>query len=115
MTEPCTLTTQHTVLAMPIGDLTVVREGDLLTGLYFPHHWYKPDPVTFGPRSDRRFEGVAGQLEEYLAGNRTVFDLPLKPRGERECYLGRRLARLCSPTGTRPGSPEGLDETARVS
>jgi hypothetical protein len=41
MTDGCTLTAQHTVLAMPIGELTVVREGDLLTGLYFPHHWYK--------------------------------------------------------------------------
>jgi hypothetical protein len=36
MTDGCTLTAQHTVLAMPIGELTVVREGDLLTGLYFP-------------------------------------------------------------------------------
>jgi hypothetical protein len=61
MTDACTLTAQHTVLATPIGDLTVVREGNLLTGLYFPHHWYKPDPVTFGPRNDRGFEGVAGQ------------------------------------------------------
>ena len=80
-TDAGPLTTQHTVLGTPIGDLTVVREGGLLTGLYFPHHWYKPDPATFGPRNDRGFEGVAGQLEEYLAGNRTVFDLPLKPRG----------------------------------
>jgi hypothetical protein len=78
MTDACTLTAQHTVLGTPIGDLTVVREGDLLTGLYFPHHWYKPDPVTFGPRNDRGFEGVAGQLEEYLAGSRTLFDLPLE-------------------------------------
>jgi hypothetical protein len=30
MTDGCTLTAQHTVLAMPIGELTVVREGDLL-------------------------------------------------------------------------------------
>jgi methylated-DNA-[protein]-cysteine S-methyltransferase len=81
MTDACKLTAQHTVVATPIGDLTVVREGHLLTGLYFPHHWYKPDPVTFGPRNDRGFEGVAGQLEEYLAGTRTLFDLPLEPRG----------------------------------
>jgi methylated-DNA-[protein]-cysteine S-methyltransferase len=81
MTDACTLTAQHTVLGTPIGDLTVVREGDLLTGLYFPHHWYKPDPVTFGPRNDEGFERVAGQLGEYLAGSRTLFDLPLEPRG----------------------------------
>lgn len=81
MTDACTLTAQHTVLGTPIGALTVVRAGDLLTGLYFPHHWYKPDPVTFGPRNDRGFEEVACQLEEYLAGSRTLFDLPLEPRG----------------------------------
>ena len=80
-TDAGPLTALHTVLAMPIGDLTVVREGDWLTGLYFPHHWYRPDPATFGPRTDREFEGVANQLEEYLAGTRTLFDLPLKPRG----------------------------------
>jgi methylated-DNA-[protein]-cysteine S-methyltransferase len=76
-------TARHTVLATAIGDLTVVREGDLLTGLYFPHHWYRPDPATFGPRTGRGFEDVAGQLEEYLAGSRTRFDLPLDPRGTR--------------------------------
>jgi methylated-DNA-[protein]-cysteine S-methyltransferase len=75
------MTAQHTVLATQIGDLTVVRDGDLLTGLYFPHHWYRPDPVTFGPRNDEGFEKVAAQLAEYLAGTRTDFDLPLDPRG----------------------------------
>jgi methylated-DNA-[protein]-cysteine S-methyltransferase len=80
-TDAGPLTAQHTVLAMPIGDLTVVREGNGLTGLYFPHHWYRPGPATFGPRNDRGFEGAAGQLQEYLAGTRTLFDLPLKPRG----------------------------------
>jgi methylated-DNA-[protein]-cysteine S-methyltransferase len=54
---------RHTVLATQIGDLTVVRDGGLLTGLYFPHHWYRPDPAAFGPSED---EG---------------FDLPLAPRG----------------------------------
>jgi methylated-DNA-[protein]-cysteine S-methyltransferase len=81
MTDTGRLTAQHTVLATPIGDLTVVREGDLLTGLYFPHHWYKPGAVTFGPRNDQGFEGVTGQLEEYLAGTRTRFELPLEARG----------------------------------
>jgi methylated-DNA-[protein]-cysteine S-methyltransferase len=80
-TDAGPLTAQHTVLAMPIGDLTVVREGNGLTGLYFPHHWYRPGPATFGPRNDRGFEGAAGQLQEYLASTRTLFDLPLKPRG----------------------------------
>jgi methylated-DNA-[protein]-cysteine S-methyltransferase len=72
---------KHTVLGTQIGDLTVVRDGGLLTGLYFPHHWYRPDPATFGPRDDEGFEHVANQLAEYLAGDRTAFDLPVDPRG----------------------------------
>src|SRR5260370_29338730 len=103
MTDACTLTAQHTVLATPIGDLTVVREGDLLTGLYFPHHWYKPDPVTFGPRNDRVFEVVPGQLEGYLAGTRSLFELPLEPRGTE---LHRHAWDLISqgPYGRAPSS-----------
>ena len=50
MTDACMLTAQHTVLATPIGDLTAVREGDLLTGLYFPHHWYEPGPGRVRPQ-----------------------------------------------------------------
>ncbi len=72
---------RHTVLGTQIGDLTVVRDGGLLTGLYFPHHWYRPDRATFGPRDDEGFEQVANQLADYLAGDRTAFDVPVDPRG----------------------------------
>jgi methylated-DNA-[protein]-cysteine S-methyltransferase len=75
------MNTQHAVLATRLGHLTIVRDGDLLTGLYFPRHWYLPDPASFGRRSDSGFEDVAAQLDEYLAGGRTSFDLPLDPRG----------------------------------
>ena len=59
-------TTRHTVLGTRLGDLTIVRHGDSLTGLYFPHHWYKPDPATFGRWADDGFGDVADQLAEYL-------------------------------------------------
>ena len=73
--------TQHTVLATRLGDLTIVRDGEMLTGLYFPHHWYKPSPASFGRRSDEGFAEVTWQLGEYLDGIRTGFDLPLDARG----------------------------------
>jgi methylated-DNA-[protein]-cysteine S-methyltransferase len=78
-----TVTAEHTVLSTRLGDLTIVRDDDHLIGLYFPHHWYGPDPVTFGRRSDQGFEDVARQLAEYLAGTRTDFDLPTEARGNR--------------------------------
>ena len=77
-----TVTAEHTVLATPLGDLTLVRHGGALTGLYFPRHWSRPAPATLGPRTGRGFGDAARQLGEYLDGARTAFDLPLDPRGD---------------------------------
>ena len=71
----------HTVLATRLGELTIVRDGGLVTGLYYPHHWYRPSLATFGPRTGRGFADVTRQLGEYLDGARTRFDLPLDARG----------------------------------
>ena len=71
----------HTVLATTLGELTLVREGGAMTGLYFPRHWPRPDRAAFGPRSGAGFEEVARQLGEFLDGDRTVFDLHLKVSG----------------------------------
>ena len=71
----------HTKLATSLGELTVVREDGALTGLYFPRHWPRPDRAAFGPHADAGFEDVARQLGEYLAGDRSAFELPLKANG----------------------------------
>jgi len=73
--------TTHTIADSPIGELTLVADEGKLTGVYFPHHWYKPDPDTFGPRSDTGFEQVTEQLAEYFAGDRRRFELAVEPRG----------------------------------
>jgi methylated-DNA-[protein]-cysteine S-methyltransferase len=89
----------HTVLPTNLGELTVVREEETLTGLYFPRHWPRPDQAAFGPRSDEGFEEVARQLGEYLAGDRSTFELPLKVRGDE---FDRRVWELIAgiPYGT---------------
>jgi methylated-DNA-[protein]-cysteine S-methyltransferase len=71
----------HAVLATSLGELTVVREEGGLTGLYFPRHWPRPERMAFGPRIDEGFEDVARQLGEYLDGDRSAFELPLKVLG----------------------------------
>jgi methylated-DNA-[protein]-cysteine S-methyltransferase len=71
----------HTVLATKLGELTVVREGAAITGLYFPRHWPRPDRAAFGARSDEGFGEVARQLGEFLDGDRSAFELPLKVNG----------------------------------
>jgi methylated-DNA-[protein]-cysteine S-methyltransferase len=76
-----TLDATHTVLATRLGHVTVVQEAGTLTGLYFPRHWPRPDRTAFGPHADEGFEDVARQLGEYLAGERNVFELPVKVKG----------------------------------
>jgi methylated-DNA-[protein]-cysteine S-methyltransferase len=72
----------HTVVPSALGDLTLVRDQAGLRGLYFPHHWYKPQLSEFGRRADDGFGTATRQLEEYLAGARREFALPLAPAGD---------------------------------
>jgi len=80
-----TTSTRHVVLDSPIGPLTLVRDDEGLTGLYYPGHWTRPDRNSFGPRvaasDDHGFDEAVIQLREYFAGEREDFDLPLNPRG----------------------------------
>jgi methylated-DNA-[protein]-cysteine S-methyltransferase len=67
--------TWHTVVDTALGELTLVRDAEGMRGLYFPHHWYRPGPATFGPRVDEGFEEAEHQLAEYLTGRRRTFEL----------------------------------------
>jgi methylated-DNA-[protein]-cysteine S-methyltransferase len=69
------MTATHTTIDSPFGELTLTAEDGVLGGLYFPGHWYMPDPDAFGVHSDRGFERAQRQLAEYFAGERTGFDL----------------------------------------
>jgi methylated-DNA-[protein]-cysteine S-methyltransferase len=80
------MTTRHAVIDSPLGELTLVADDAMLIGLYFRHHWYRPSADTFGPRvdagSDALFVESQAQLDDYLAGTRTDFDLPTALRGD---------------------------------
>jgi len=90
--EEAIMSTVHTTVGSPVGELTLVADDGRLTGVYFPHHWYRPNPATFGPRAEAGDAGAwsAGamfgearrQLAEYFAGDRERFDLPMDPRGD---------------------------------
>jgi methylated-DNA-[protein]-cysteine S-methyltransferase len=65
----------------PIGELTLVGDGEALTGLYMTEHRHQP-PLPPGARRDPHgFEDARRQLREYFAGDRTRFDLPLRMEG----------------------------------
>ncbi|MFZ1160970.1 methylated-DNA--[protein]-cysteine S-methyltransferase [Mycobacterium sp.] len=84
-TAAITTSTRHVVIDSPIGPLTLVRDDHGLTGLYYPGHWTRPDKKNFGPRvepsDDHGFDAAIAQLQEYFAGDRREFDLPLNPHG----------------------------------
>lgn len=80
------MNTRHAVIDSPLGELTLVADGDALIGLYFRHHWYRPPTDTFGPLVDAESVGLLAdaqaQLNDFLTGDRTDFDLPIALRGD---------------------------------
>ncbi|MFF2371676.1 methylated-DNA--[protein]-cysteine S-methyltransferase [Agromyces sp. NPDC058110] len=81
---------RHATLPTPLGDLLVVVEptadGDALAGITFPGHWHPLPADSIGAEVDAATDPVVVafgvQLAEYLAGERTTFDLPLAPSGD---------------------------------
>jgi methylated-DNA-[protein]-cysteine S-methyltransferase len=90
---------RHTVIDSPLGPLTIVGDRRGLTGLYFAHHWTRPDKSTFGNRvdagTDDVFSEAATQLAEYFARGRREFDLPIEQAGD---DVGKRVWRLLAET-----------------
>ena len=78
--------TRHTVIGSPLGELTLVADGDTLTGVYFRHHWHPPTADALGQYvaldCDELLKRAAGQLHEYFAAERTQFDLPVAMIGD---------------------------------
>jgi methylated-DNA-[protein]-cysteine S-methyltransferase len=75
-------TRRHTVTPTVLGEIIIVARGGVIEGLYFPGHWYMPDPVTFGPRAEGGFGDVTRELHEYLAGQRRGFTVPMRAHGD---------------------------------
>jgi len=71
----------HTVIDSPIGELTLVVDGDALVGLYLDKHKRRPRLEALGRREDGCAPAAVTQLGEYFAGTRMTFDLPLRTDG----------------------------------
>jgi methylated-DNA-[protein]-cysteine S-methyltransferase len=63
-------------LPSPIGDLLLVSNGEVLTGVHMTPH-----PALVGPRDDALLGAVREQLQAYFAGELLDFDLPLGLQG----------------------------------
>ena len=69
----------YTTMPSPVGELLLTSAGGELTGLYMPVEVHGP-PAGMA-RDDRAFANVRQQLEQYFAGERQAFHLPLAPPG----------------------------------
>ncbi len=69
----------YSYVPSPLGDLLVVRAdiSDALVGLYLPTGRHATALRAQWHRDDSRFDDVRTQLDEYFAGERRAFDLPL--------------------------------------
>lgn len=110
--------TSFSSLVSPIGRLLLLSRGErALSGIYLEDHARGPLRDARWVQDEARFADVRRQLDEYFAGARTAFDLPLSlegtpfqrrvwdalrgiPFGETITYaeLGRRIG---APTGSR--------------
>ena len=70
---------RYSTLTTPIGELMLTADDDgALTGVNLPNR--HPDPAGW-ERDDEILADARRQLTEYFAGERTTFDLPLRPAG----------------------------------
>jgi methylated-DNA-[protein]-cysteine S-methyltransferase len=75
-------TTYWTTIDSPLGPLLVMADDEGITGLHMDGEAHGPTQPGAGWIEDpARFEEVRHQLDEYFAGDRTDFDLPLHPAG----------------------------------
>jgi len=73
---------RHATIGSVLGDLTVVANDRAVVGLYFPGHWRRPGSAALGPYEDVGFDLVRHQVNEYLAGERQAFQVPIATAGD---------------------------------
>ncbi|GAA1939288.1 methylated-DNA--[protein]-cysteine S-methyltransferase [Agromyces allii] len=80
------MTRRHAYLPTALGELLVVADGDALAGITFEGHWHPLPADSLGVEVDAASDPVVVafgvQLAEFLAGERTTFDMPLAPTGD---------------------------------
>lgn len=77
----------------PLGRMVATAEAGALTGLYFIGQRHFPDS-TDDWREDGQAEPFAAlrrQLDEYFAGTRLIFELPINPLGGRGTMFQRNV------------------------
>ncbi len=75
-------TIRYTTVSSPIGQLTLVGDGEVLTHLSMASHEDTKPEIHADWKCDKRgFKEARRQLAEYFAGERSEFTVPLAPSG----------------------------------
>jgi methylated-DNA-[protein]-cysteine S-methyltransferase len=74
---------RYTSFDSPLGQILLVSDGSLLTGAYFSGQKYEPVPAPgWRPEPDLGiFQDASLQLQEYFAGRRRQFGIPIHLQG----------------------------------
>ena len=73
------MSSYYTTVGSPIGSLLLVSDGEALTAVEMEPH--RAEVAAGATADDGPLRAVVEQLEEYFAGDRTDFDLLLRPHG----------------------------------
>jgi methylated-DNA-[protein]-cysteine S-methyltransferase len=70
-------------MSSPIGDLRLVAGGGVLRRVHLTEQRHEPTPVAYGSERDDEpvLQQARHELEEYFAGERRRFDVPLGAEG----------------------------------
>jgi methylated-DNA-[protein]-cysteine S-methyltransferase len=71
----------HSYHASPIGELLLAGDDSALEIVGFPRGAMRREPAQEWIYNEKPFDEAKRQLDEYFAGERTTFDLPLKLKG----------------------------------
>lgn len=72
---------KYSYIETPLGDMLVTRDDGGITGLDLPKSRYPRRVSPEWQRDDTAFDDIRTQLDEYFAGERQEFDLPLNAGG----------------------------------
>lgn len=74
---------QYDLVPSPLGTMLLIARADALTGIHFEGERYQPAIGADWQRTanHRVLRAARAQLDDYFAGGRTSFDLPLAPVG----------------------------------
>lgn len=70
----------YTILKSPLGEIVLTSSGETLSGVYTPEHPFYAKAKK-NVKKPEIFKQAIKQLDEYFAGKRTNFKLPLSSEG----------------------------------